>query len=440
MHSPDGPSRPRSERTDHDTPAETASAMRSRREGWHPRVGDWISGTYHLERVLGVGGMGMVFVAHDATLRRDIALKVLRPDLAADPALRDVLVAEAQRLAGLRHPRIVTVHACGAHRGHPYIVMELVDGSDAHALVQAAWGALPLAEVARLLLAIGEGLEALHALELVHGDVKPSNVLVGTDNVVKLTDVGLAAGPAPDGRLRGTPAYLAPERLADVSCAGRAADVYALGVTAFELATGRLPFLVSGPALLAAQAYDAPPRPSVVRPELPRAFDDAVLAALAKDPSLRPCSPLELARSLAAALGIRAPSSPRPRAAPPPLRRVIVADDDLELRQMLCVALAGAIKGCVVEAVGSGDDVLASAANIIPDAVVIDLAMPGTATVEVCARLRALARTSMKIVVVTGRGSAADWRELRAAGADACLLKPFELSQLLSALQPSPRE
>lgn len=412
---------------------------------WVPEVGGWIGGVYRLERVLGRGGLGVVFEATDVGLGRRVALKVLRPDLTVHEDMRRQLVLEARRIAPLQHPRIVTVHSCGSHRGNPFIVMELVDGSDAARTLKDAGGFLPIERAVAIVVAAAEGLDALHERGLAHGDVKPSNILLGADGSIKLTDVGLARGPGKGSVVSGTPAYMAPETILDHEgpLSGASIDVYALAVTAYELLTGSLPFQsTESVGVMTAHLVSVASPPSDTRAVLPPALDAALLAGLAKDPAARPASARELALSVQRALsellpGSRstAPAEPLSVAPKPELRRILVADDDADMRQVLSLALAGGLPGCVVQCVGNGDDALEAAMRHPPDAMVLDLGMPGPPCTEVIQRVRAGRRgASIAIVVLTGSGSASDWRELQRAGADRCYLKPFELDELARAL------
>ncbi|MGE0789351.1 MAG: protein kinase [Sandaracinaceae bacterium] len=423
------------------TRPEIASAIRGGDDDdeWVPDIGDRIAGSFVLERLLGTGGLGLVFVARDLALGRRVALKMLRPEMSAHPTICDAFVQEARRLASLRHRRIVTVHACGKHRGHPYVVMELIDGSDALRRIGAMDGRLGLREALAIVMAIAEGLDALHEKGIVHGDVKPSNVLLGRTGKVKLTDVGVAVGLGPDGALRGTPAYLAPEQILGVVESGEAADVYSLAVSAFELFTGQLPFQQRGAALIAAHVYEPVPSASALRPELGAAFDAAIAKGLAKLPADRPTAG-GLARALAEAIAPDERASSVRSMRLPPLRRVLIADDDAELRQLFSLAIVHAIGTCAVEAVSSGEAALAAAAHRMPDAIALDLQMPGRSTLDITREIRALpGGDRVPLVIITGSGSAADWRDLRRAGADACLLKPFDVEDLLDALRRAQR-
>src|SRR5262245_53188155 len=174
---------------------------------------------YQIERTLGAGGMGVVYLAFDPELERNVAVKVLRE---RDEHTADRLRREAGALAALSHPNVVAVHDVGDYEGQLFIAMEYVDGGSLRDRIAA--GRRPWRDVVRLVIAAGRGIEAAHAAGLVHRDIKPDNLLVGRDGRVRVTDFGIVASadPAPDrslqltlpGSIVGTPAYMAPEQLA----------------------------------------------------------------------------------------------------------------------------------------------------------------------------------------------------------------------------------
>jgi serine/threonine protein kinase len=382
---------------------------------WIPREGEWIGGSYRVIREVGHGGVARVLEAWDPTLARRVAIKVLRPELQDRDDLRSALGAEARELAAVESPRVVTVFGRSQHRGHPFVVMELVEGHDARATLAAHAGAIPTALLATLLSDIGEGLAAIHGSGLVHGDLKPTNVLVDGAGRAKLVDV---AGASNGKIVAVTPAYLAPE-LGAGTTATIASDLYAFGVTAYELVTGRLP------------AHEAPRPASTIRGVSPR-VDRCLASAMSPSPHERPRSAAAMGRELAHALGHPRRDSGRWASTP----RVLVADDDVDLCELLAACLRAELPGCIVETTTDGDSLLGQATRALPDAIVLDFVMPGTPTEETIRRVRALrGGASVAILVMTGMGSASDWRALRAAGADVCLLKPFDVSELLAQLR-----
>lgn len=271
--------------------------------------GTVISG-YRIERVLGSGGMGTVYLADNPVLPRQDALKVLSAGLSADPAFRTRFQREADVAAGLDHPNIVTVYSRGqTDDGQLWIAMQYVAGSDAERETDA--GRMTPARAVRITAAVADALDYAHRRGLVHRDVKPANFLLaapdtaGGEERILLADFGIAralddaAGLTGTGNLVMTVAYAAPEMLAGGGSVDGRADVYSLGCSLFRMLTGKAPFsgAVGIPATMAAHLYAPPPSVSELRPDLPAALDAVIATALAKNPDRR----YPTARALAAA-------------------------------------------------------------------------------------------------------------------------------------------
>lgn len=288
-----------------------------------PIVGDLLADRYRIEAPIGSGGMASVYRARDLRLERDVAIKVLLPNLAADPALARRFDREARALAASAHPSIVNVFDVEpgdpATGREPFYVMELCEGGSLAERL-ARRGRLPPLEVAPIVAVVAEGLADLHRRGFVHRDVKPHNILFAGGRP-KLADFGLAM-PADRSDLTaltaagatvGTLAYLAPELLGS-GRASAASDVYALGVVAFQTLAGRLPRPATSVTEIVESHRVPAPLVSSAAPELGTAYDGPVAAALAADPGARP-SPLALAASLSAGVA----ASPGAAAlAPPP--------------------------------------------------------------------------------------------------------------------------
>jgi eukaryotic-like serine/threonine-protein kinase len=258
-----------------------------------------VAGRYELERPLGHGAFAVVDLARDVELDRLVALKRLAENLSRDGDLRARFLREARLAARLAHPNVVRVYDVGEDGGQPFIAMEYVDGETLADLV-ARRGALPPDEVAALGIQIARGLAAAHEAGLVHRDVKPQNLLLRSDGVLKLGDFGVAFGLEGTrltmaGTVLGTAAYLAPEQARGEEVTA-AADIYGAGAVLYELLAGRPPRTPSSLAELGSRTEILPP------PDAPRPLADIVRRCLRHDPERRPASAAALARELAATL------------------------------------------------------------------------------------------------------------------------------------------
>ena len=281
-----------------------------------------LGGRYHLVEPLARGGMASVWVADDPVLSRRVAVKILRDDLASDPATRTRFRNEAIAAARLNHPNVVATYDTGDDAGTAYIVMELVDGPTVRQLLRER-GPLPVREVIRIGVEVADALEAAHRAGLVHRDVKPPNVLVPPAGPVKVTDFGIAKAAGGNdltrtGTVMGTARYLAPEQVNGRPTDART-DVYALGLLLYEMLCGRPPFGgdTDVATAMARLTTSAPPIRSQ-RPDVPPALDDVVHRCMARDPARRYASAGAVRAALAA---IRASPQATPRPAPPPVPR-----------------------------------------------------------------------------------------------------------------------
>jgi serine/threonine protein kinase len=251
-------------------------------------IGTRIAG-YVVESVLGRGGMGVVYLAEDTRLGRKVALKVLAPELAEDPKFRDRFLRESRIAASLEDPNILPVYEAGEADGALFIAMRYVRGTDLRRLIDEE-GALEPQRTVSILAQVASALDAAHAEGLIHRDVKPANVLIvpGATDTVYLADFGLTKRAASESRVTGTGQfvgtldYAAPEQFTGEPLTP-ATDVYSLGCVLYECLTGEVPFPRDREAsVLHAHLNEAPPRPSVKRPELPPAIDAVVAKAMAK--------------------------------------------------------------------------------------------------------------------------------------------------------------
>ncbi len=256
---------------------------------------------YELHEQIGSGGMGVVYRATDRRLGRDVALKRLPENLKDHPKAVELFLREAQAAASLNHPNIVTVHDVDAEGGVYFITMELLRGSNLLQLVRAK-GRLTWADAARLGIQAATGLGYAHAQGIIHRDVKSANLFFTDDKMLKIMDFGLAKMAAEVRKATtvtgGTPYYMAPEQGREADAVDHRADLYALGVTLFELLSGRRPFEEGD---VAAHHRDTPaPDPRIHGIDLPEAFANLVAQLLAKDPEARPATTDRLIRSLKA--------------------------------------------------------------------------------------------------------------------------------------------
>jgi Protein kinase domain len=286
-----------------------------------PRIGSELAG-YRLEELVGRGGMSVVYRACDERLRRNVALKLLSPDLADDEHFRRRFLRESRIASSLHHPNVVPVYGAGETDGLLYLAMRYVDGSDLKALIRRD-GPLDPGRAIALLRQVASALDAAHAKGLVHRDVKPGNVLIegeGADERAYLADFGLTktetshADASVAGQLVGTIDYVAPEQIRGRPLNGRA-DVYSLGCVLYECLTGARPFeRGSDVAVIYAHLQDDPPHASGRRAGLPDELDAVLVRALSKDPVDRYASARELVVAADAALeGVTMPRPARGR-------------------------------------------------------------------------------------------------------------------------------
>ncbi|WP_405594234.1 serine/threonine protein kinase [Streptomyces sp. NBC_01410] len=334
-------------------------------------MGVLVAERYRLDEPLGRGAMGEVWRATDQALGRPVAVKLLRAD--DGDAAAERLRMEAQTAARLNHPHVVSMYDSGCHDGRFYLVMELVDGwSLAQEL--AVHGLLDPQEAGAIGAQMAAGLSAAHLQGVIHRDIKPGNIMLTTDRIVKITDFGIArfADDASHtftatGKILGTGSYLAPERAVG-SPAVPASDVYALGCVLYELLTGRPPFRGENtPAVVQQHVHAAPVPPDHLRPEIPRSLADHLLLLLAKDPAQRPT-----AEQAAGWLAVEAhsdqapPTSTAPQAFPPippaparPLRPSRSRPTGTPSKAVIGVAgaVAFAVAAVIGASVNSGDAV-----------------------------------------------------------------------------------
>lgn len=254
---------------------------------------------YRILGPLGEGGMAAVYKAYQASMDREVAIKVLPRQYAAQPGFLERFQREAKVIASLEHPHIIPVHDFGESEGYTYLVMRYLTGGT---LAQRlGHGPLAPAEATRLISQIASALDYAHERNVIHRDIKPTNVLLDSQGNVLLTDFGIAkmleqtTQLTASGAFLGTPKYASPEQGQGQELSGRS-DAYSLGVILYEMATGRLPFEAETPlALIFKHANDPLPLPSTLNPSIPESLEHVILKAMAKDPADRYASAGELA-------------------------------------------------------------------------------------------------------------------------------------------------
>lgn len=398
-----------------------------------PPAGTLIDGAYRVVGPLGQGGMGSVLLALDERLQRDVAIKLIRPAHVASDSARERFLVEARAMARVKHECVVEIYAFGEFAEAPYFAMEYVPGTNlANWLDDAILeGRLPsIDDSLGFLDQLCRGVSAIHQSGAVHGDLKPSNILIGPASRIAIADMGLSrmfdtTDGASDHPMAGTPAYMAPEfaRTDLTPELVQRSDVYALGVIAYEMLTGEPPWDIETTAdMLRVHAGQPPPLPSEVRPELTKAFDKPLLDALIMDPEKRTKSAEALRGALLSARESLTANLNHVR--------ILVADDDADFRALAEETLAYGFPGATIEGVQDGEQALRACDREAASLAVIDLDMPGMNGVELTAALRA--HSDMPIVVVTASGGAPDWRLLQSLGATGFLVKPIDPYALIA--------
>jgi serine/threonine-protein kinase len=279
-------------------------------------IGTLLNGRFRLEEQIGSGGMSTVYRAFDEVLERSVAIKVMHASIADDGVQLERFRREARTAAKLSHPHVVTVIDAGDDEGHPFIVLEYVEGETLKERIRRC-GPLPVAEAVAYAIEIGRALTAAHAERLVHRDVKPQNVLIDPEGRAKVTDFGISRsldqeGLTATGRVLGTTDYVSPEQALGETVTEQS-DVYSLGVVLFEMLTGHVPFRADSQVAVAMK-HVREPMPDVQRqrPEISAALAAVVDRATAKETRHRFASVGEMQHDLEQALAIEVARSGHP--------------------------------------------------------------------------------------------------------------------------------
>jgi serine/threonine-protein kinase len=260
--------------------------------GLEARLQRIVAGEYRIERMLGRGGMGMVFLAQDLTLEREVAIKVLPPDFSSDPQVIKRFQQEAKTAAKLDHPNIIPIYRVESAEGLNFFVMKFISGTSLEDVLESQQP-LSYDYIQRILSEAARALGHAHSRKVVHRDVKPANIMFDHDGRVMLTDFGISKALQSAGNLTGTgmivgtPHYMAPEQAKGQPVDGRA-DQYSLGIVGYRLLSGQLPF--SGDSvhtILYKHIFEPAPNVAALRPGIPRNLTDAIQRALSKEPAER---------------------------------------------------------------------------------------------------------------------------------------------------------
>jgi serine/threonine-protein kinase len=279
-------------------------------------LGAVVADVYEIRSIVGEGGMGVVYRAYDRACARDVAVKCLHPNLVRDREIRQRFAREARVLRAWRHPAVVAVFDFLERDNLLGIVMELIDGPTLVEELEKWRGRMPLPVAAGIFVDLLCAMEEAHQRGIVHRDLKPDNILLRPTHgrmVPKIVDFGIAkllegTSYTLTGALMGTPRYMAPEQVQSPQTADHRCDIYSLGITLYQLCTGRAPFEAENHFALMMEHVSKPPPPaSTWRADIPEALDRLILDALAKDPRQRPQSCAEFRQRFESIL----PTSPR---------------------------------------------------------------------------------------------------------------------------------
>ena len=276
-------------------------------------------GRYQIVEEIASGGQATVYRARDADLERVVALKVLHPHLSADPQYLERFLREARMAASLNHPNVVIIYEVGRDGQH-FIAMELLPQS-LHSLIHAE-GSLPVDRAMDICRQTALGLQSAHEQGIIHRDIKPQNILLGSDGTAKVTDFGIARAAdlstmTRTGMLMGTPHYMSPEQAKGGRVDTRT-DVYSMGCVLYQMLMGEVPFKADTPLAVIRQHIEERPRPvRSVRSEVPAAVERVVARCMEKDPGRRYQTPQQIALALEQASVGTVPVRPRSEPAPP---------------------------------------------------------------------------------------------------------------------------
>jgi len=391
--------------------------------------------------------MATVYKAYHPALDRYVAIKVLPDFFAEDAGYRERFQHEARSVARLKHPNILGIFDFGHDGGINYLVLELVSGGT---LGDRLGGQMDLQDVVTILRPLASALDHAHSLGVLHRDIKPSNILLHRDGTPVLADFGLAKMAAQDkkltasGTVLGTPAYMSPEQAAGEEL-GPASDIYSLGIVAYEMLTGRVPFQADTPAaVLLSHLNKAMPPTHELAGELSLHVEETLRQALAKAPDERFPTASEFVAALTPAAwprsGAYAPADgERPqRSADGSLPRVLVVDDRAANRELIEACLAGI--DCVVRMAEDGPSALKAIETAPPDLVLLDVQMPGMDGYQVCHKIKSDPKLRLvPVVMITALNQTDDRVKALESGADDFMSKPVQRVELVARVKSALR-
>lgn len=414
-------------------------------------IGRKLKNRYEILEHLGDGSTSTVYKALDERLGREVAIKLLLPQVR--DTTRKRFFQEATAAATLNHPNIMIIYDVDEEDDKHFLVVEYVEGVSLSYYIPSTPEV-----VVDLGKQIALALQYAHDQQIIHRDIKPANIKVTSQGQIKIMDLGLALPReakrvTSPGMVIGTPAYLSPEQAQGLKLDYRT-DIYSLGVVLYEMATGQLPFNADDiSALLLQQVKQPPPPPRLVIPDLPVALENVILKCLEKSVARR----FQSCNALAAALDsvfahqgdpdaptaasrpgwadtLQADQAQHPARRPRPSLRVILADDHALLRKMLASFLETRDDIVVVAEAADGDSALQQTLAILPDVLLLDLNMPGKGGLDILPELRASA-PQVKVLILTGREEEAYIVRALRLGANGYILKSADEGDLVEALQ-----
>lgn len=389
--------------------------------------------------MLGHGGMGQVFDAYDTGLSRRVAIKANFPNIDAQFSIRN----EARALAAIRHPGVVSVYSLGSHEGIDFMVMEHVSGVTFAHHLESIGPSLPIEESLDILIAIADGLAAIHRAGISHGDIKPENILLAASGRVVLTDLGLVrAAYEPDrGIVAGTPDYMAPEIFSgrQLGTERHLADVYAFGVLTYRVLADTLPYHGKDPIDVLLAHADAPVPKLLEVMAVPKRLSELVSSLMAKDPNDRPVS------MDAVVWQLRAAKEEVERRASEPGVSVMIVDDDPDIARLVSLYVKQSASNAEITIVTDAQQALEQFRKKPPRLLFLDLNLPKMSGFELFTYLRGVHLVDASTVVAMSAGSSpTDVGLMLDLGAQDFILKGPELrarvTRIVSMLANKPRD